>query len=113
MFRKFLAGLMSFCLLVATTGVVLVTHTCLASSDKKTSLFQTPDCCPDEPVPCGQGNGDAHLVAKCCVTDYSYHQTGTLSFPVEKVLRIQPVLIPSSLFSVSPTCLTLSTCLLR
>src|SRR5262245_33148600 len=80
MVRKIIALLLSFIVLVSTTGVVMATHTCLAGSVRNVSLFEGKNCCQEENTPCQDpGSREEHIAARCCITEFTYHRTGTVT----------------------------------
>src|SRR4030095_12670888 len=93
MARKILAIFLISVVFISTSGIVFATHTCLAGSERTVSFFEEMNCCQEESTPCqAPESSDQHLLAKCCVTEYTYHKTEASAPGVEQESQGVPAL---------------------
>lgn len=91
-FRKFFIHLLILSVFISGNGLVLSVHTCLASSTKTVSVFES-NCCNDiHSKPCN-GDKKEHLKSTCCVSQFSYYKLN-LPGTTEKI-KVTDNLLPA------------------
>jgi len=74
LFHRILSLALVLAFLVSGTGLVLATHTCLASSRKSVALFVNTGCCKEHTNSCPRTPEKQSIGHSCCITDFLYHK---------------------------------------
>jgi hypothetical protein len=106
--RRFFILVLASVILISGNGFALAIHTCLMSSCKTISLFETKKCCRQENESC-RPFSQSRIKSQCCTSEIKYQKIST-PFLTSKSCHLLPAILPS--FNHFRTC-EFNTCFVK
>ena len=95
--KKTFVVLIAVLLLISTSGIFVMIHTCIGSKKTEISFSDEHKCCNNKK----KSKKACNIERKCCSVDYQYHKLNVVSHSSEENTTPEIILSETTLFDIN------------